>query len=87
MVVDEANRLYIRDVEVLRAETDRVLVRSGLQPGDRVIVSTVEAAVNGMQVQVANEERPASGDSSAGFSEDFHQKPRLSKRLSRSKAV
>jgi RND family efflux transporter MFP subunit len=87
MVVDENNQLYIREVEVLRAETDRVLVSSGLQPGDRVIVSTVEAAVNGMKVKVANEERPPSGGDSAGFSDDFHQKPRRSNRLSHSKPV
>jgi RND family efflux transporter MFP subunit len=86
MVIDEESRLFIREVELLRAETDRVLVRSGLNPGDRVIVSAVETAVNGMKVNVANNDRPA-GDSSAGFSEDFHQKPRLQRRMARPKAV
>ncbi len=86
MVVDSNNRLYIRDVDVLRAETDRVLVRSGIESGDRVIVSAVEAAVNGMEVEVANEQAP-SGDNSARGAEGFHGKPQLSRRLTRSKAV
>jgi RND family efflux transporter MFP subunit len=87
LVVDENDRLYIRDVEVLRAESERVLVRSGLKPGDRVVVSSVETAVNGMQVKVASDEPAPSGDSSAGFSGDFHQKPRLSRQPPRSKPV
>ena len=87
MVVDASNRLYIREVDVLRAETDRVLVRSGLNSGDRVIVSAVETVVNGMKVEVANDERAPGDDSAAGFSGDFHQKPRLSSRPKRSKPV
>jgi hypothetical protein len=85
LVVDENDRLYIRDVDVLRAESERVLVRSGLNPADRVVVSAVETAVNGMQVKVATDEPAPSGDSSSGFSGDFHQKPRLSRQPPRSK--
>ncbi|MEX2300334.1 MAG: efflux RND transporter periplasmic adaptor subunit [Bryobacterales bacterium] len=85
LVVDENDRLYIRDVEVLRAESERVLVRSGLNPADRVVVSAVETAVNGMQVKVASDEPAPTGDSSSGFSGDFHQKPRLARQPPRSK--
>jgi hypothetical protein len=56
-----------------------------LNPADRVVVSAVETAVNGMQVKVATDEPAPSGDSSSGFSGDFHQKPRLSRQPPRSK--
>jgi multidrug efflux pump subunit AcrA (membrane-fusion protein) len=52
MVVDDSSHLHFREVKVFRAEDDRVLVSSGLQPGDRVIVSALETAVEGMRVQV-----------------------------------
>ena len=58
LVVDQDDRLRFRKVDVLRTEKDRVLVRSGLEAGDRVGVSIVEAAVDGMKVRVfATEER------------------------------
>jgi len=52
LVVDEDNRLRFRKINVLRMDRDRVIVRSGLEPGDRVGISIVEAAIDGMQVQV-----------------------------------
>lgn len=52
LVVDGADRLYYRDVDVFRLDRDQVLVRGGLERGDRICVSNVEAAVNGMQVRV-----------------------------------
>jgi RND family efflux transporter MFP subunit len=84
MVVDNDNRLYFREVGVMRAEQDRVLVRSGLQPGERIVVSTLETAVNGMQVEVVSGHSPAQGDPPAALLQDFHQKPRLLKRPARS---
>jgi RND family efflux transporter MFP subunit len=76
MVVDQENRLYFREVGVLRAEEDRVLIRSGLEAGERVVVSTMETAVNGMQVEVVTGEPPQGGPPAA-LLQDFHQKPRL----------
>ena len=57
MAVDQEDRLRFRQVEVLRAERERSLVVGGLEPKDRVCVSTLEAAVDGMQVRVV--EAPA----------------------------
>ena len=51
-VIDSADRLQFREVDVLRRQRDRVLVRAGLEDGERVCVSSLETAVNGMQVQV-----------------------------------
>lgn len=42
-----------RTVEVLRTEADRVLVRSGLRAGERVCVTTLETATDGMRVRAA----------------------------------
>ncbi len=50
-VLDDESRLRIREIDVLRAERDRVLVRGGLEAGERVIVSPLEEAVDGMQVR------------------------------------
>jgi RND family efflux transporter MFP subunit len=51
LVADTDDRLRFRDVQVIRAGRDEVVIRSGLEPGDRVIVSSVEAAVDGMEVR------------------------------------
>ncbi len=84
MVVDSDNRLHFREVGVLRAEEDRVLVRSGLEAGERIVVSTIEAAVNGMQVEVVSGEQAAPSEPPSALLQDFHQKPHLSRRPARS---
>jgi len=63
MVVTPANRIEFRDVEVFRSERERVLITGGLEAGDRVCVSTLEAAVSGMEVRIlddASETEPES---------------------------
>ncbi len=50
-VVDAGDRLRFRAVEVLRAQRDDVIIGSGLEPGDRVCISPMAAAVNGMAVR------------------------------------
>jgi RND family efflux transporter MFP subunit len=57
LVADADDRLRFRRVQVIRAGRDEVVFRSGLEPGDRVIVSSVEAAVDGMKLRpVASDE-------------------------------
>jgi multidrug efflux pump subunit AcrA (membrane-fusion protein) len=51
--VDDEDRLNFREVAVFRAESDRVLISSGLEAGERVCLSPMEAATNGMRVRVA----------------------------------
>ena len=55
MMVTQDNRIEFRDVVILRAERDRVLISGGLEAGERVCVSTLEAAVSGMEVRVLEE--------------------------------
>ena len=59
LVVDEESRMRFRPVEILRAETDRVIVRSGLKEGERVCDSILEAAVDGMKVRTVEQESDA----------------------------
>ena len=55
-VVDESDRLEFRPVQILRTEREQVLVRSGLRAGERVCISNIETAVDGMKVEVAEAE-------------------------------
>jgi RND family efflux transporter MFP subunit len=54
LLVDKDERLRIRRLDVLRHDPDRVLVRGGLNPGDRVVLEGVSVPVEGMRVKVEN---------------------------------
>jgi RND family efflux transporter MFP subunit len=51
LVIDAEDRLRFRAVEVLRIEDDEALVRSGLDDGERVCISPIQAPVDGMRVR------------------------------------
>jgi RND family efflux transporter MFP subunit len=51
LIVDAEDRLRYRDIEPLRLHQDQVLVRAGLLPGERVCVSPLQTAVDGMPVK------------------------------------
>ncbi|MAM84551.1 MAG: efflux transporter periplasmic adaptor subunit [Acidobacteria bacterium] len=53
LVVDVNSRLMFRDVEVLRATTNELFILGGLETGDRVNVSPVEAVSDGMEVRTS----------------------------------
>ncbi|WP_404360489.1 efflux RND transporter periplasmic adaptor subunit [Methylotuvimicrobium sp. KM1] len=53
-VVNGEQRLEFRKVDVLRNQTDRVIVRSGLYSGESVVISEMPMPVAGMQVVIAN---------------------------------
>jgi RND family efflux transporter MFP subunit len=50
-VINADNRLEIRTVSVVSTSEDRVLVSSGVTPGERVVTSTLPNAVDGMEVE------------------------------------
>ena len=50
--------LQIREVEIVWRGRDTVLVREGLQDGDRVITSGLAAPVKGMRLQIEGQEKP-----------------------------
>lgn len=58
MVVDGDNRLRFRKVDILRLEPDRAIIQGGLEPGERVCLSAIDAPVDGMQVEVLKESTP-----------------------------
>jgi RND family efflux transporter MFP subunit len=51
MVVDGGARLRFRQVVVLRKDREKVLIESGLSPGERVVISPIENAIEGMLVR------------------------------------
>lgn len=56
-VINADNRLEIRTVEVLSTSEDRVLVTNGVKPGEKVVTSTIPAAVDGMEVRAITREQ------------------------------
>jgi multidrug efflux pump subunit AcrA (membrane-fusion protein) len=52
-LMDADDRLATRQVEVLRRQADHVLIGKGLAAGDRVIVSPMPTAIQGMRLQLA----------------------------------
>ena len=52
-VVDDENRLYRREVDVVQRGRDEVLIGGGLQAGERVVVSPLRLATDGMRVRTA----------------------------------
>lgn len=51
IVVDDESEVHARPVEVLRVEADRVVVGGGLAAGERVVVTPLRSAVEGMKVR------------------------------------
>ena len=54
--IDDDNKLRIRNVEIVRRERDDVLVRSGLNAGDRLVVTNLSAAAEGMKLRPMDQE-------------------------------
>lgn len=55
LVAAPDDTLQIREVDILRLESDRVLIQGGLNEGERVCVSPIQAVVDGMKIRVAND--------------------------------
>ena len=55
LIVDAENRLHFRDIEPLRLYRDQVLVQSGLAAGERVCISPLQTAIEGMTVNPVTE--------------------------------
>ena len=54
MIVDKDGKAALRPIKLGRLGGDKWVVESGLQPGDRVIVSNLQKLQPGMPVQIAN---------------------------------
>jgi RND family efflux transporter MFP subunit len=62
VIVDDEERLQLRDVQVLRRERETVLIRSGIEPGERVCVMPLAVTVEGMPVKTLERPALAGGD-------------------------
>lgn len=56
-VINAENRLEIRTVKVLSTSEDTVLISHGVEPGEKVVTSTIPAAVDGMEVRAITREQ------------------------------
>ena len=53
--VDADNKLVIRNVEIARSDSDYAYLSRGAAEGERVVITALESAVNGMQVRTVSE--------------------------------
>jgi len=56
LVVDADNKLRQRKINLLRTDFESAYISSGIQPGDRVCVSPVDVFVDGLLVEVVNDD-------------------------------
>jgi RND family efflux transporter MFP subunit len=68
LVVDAENRLRFRPVEVLRLDHDQVLLGQGLEAGERVCISPLDVALDGMPVRTTPTPSQTSRQSASGAS-------------------
>jgi len=61
LIVDSEDRLQFRPVTVLRTVAEQAYISAGLAAGERVCISSLETALEGMSVRVAAAEQ-ASGE-------------------------
>ncbi len=58
LVVTGDDRIDIRDIDILRVDSQQVVVSSGLEIGEQVCISPLTAVVDGMRVRVQAQEQP-----------------------------
>jgi hypothetical protein len=66
-VMGDDDRLDIREVEVIRRNSDTVLVRSGLEDGERLVLSDLPAPVRGMGLALQSDPAADSGDDELAY--------------------
>lgn len=58
VIVDPKDQLWFRTVKVIRREGDDAFVTEGLNPGERVCTTALEAVIEGMDVEVRDPPKP-----------------------------
>jgi len=51
LIVDSDNRLTYRTVEIMRHENDNILISNGIDDGEVINISPIQAVIEGMQVK------------------------------------
>jgi len=54
-LMDKNDMLKIKDVQIVRYERDNVLVEDGMEDGERVVLTNIPGAADGMKLRVAHE--------------------------------
>ena len=67
LVADADNKLDVRTVEVVRSEPNQVYIASGVSTGEKVVTTTLDVPVTGLELTIAGERdntapAPATGD-------------------------
>lgn len=62
LFVNSDNKLEIRVVDIVRADADFAYVQGGASPGERIIVTAIEAPINGMSIRTTDDPAPRDGD-------------------------
>ena len=57
LIVDDESRVRFRTIEILRADHGQVIVQHGLIGGEKIIVSSLDAVVDGMNVRTVDDEQ------------------------------
>lgn len=66
MVIGDDDRLQLRQVNIVRGDNQDVYVDAGLEPGERVVVSSLDTPVEGMSVRVQGDVAGAAASADAG---------------------
>ena len=56
-LIDEENRLRIKQVEIARREKEQLLISAGLSAGDQVVTTSLSAAADGMLLRPLKQEQ------------------------------
>jgi RND family efflux transporter MFP subunit len=70
LVVDDDNRIRIRDVDVIRADARYAYIGGGVDAGERIAVSAIETPLNGMYVRTTDRPETDEGKAAKVASED-----------------
>jgi hypothetical protein len=62
LFLDAESRLQIREVEILRADSQFAFITNGAEAGEHIILTAIESPVNGMRVRTSDDPEPAPED-------------------------
>ena len=76
LIVDDDNRIRIRDVDVVRADARYAYIGDGAEAGERIAVSAIETPLNGMYVRTTDRPETDAEQSGQVASKDEADKDR-----------
>lgn len=75
-IITEDSRLAVRDVAVIDSSSERAVLRAGVQPGDKVVVSPVATVVEGLKVEAIDRGQQQAKLARLGEDEDATERTR-----------